>query len=229
MIGDHSVGSEKRGAPSTIGVFRGLILDGYPRAYVFFAAFSAGFFVMMLEIIGGRSLSPYFGSGVHVWGSVIFVFMLSLSIGYLAGGRLSRSEAKVSRLAHLMIAAGLATIPGMLMSDGLLESLKESGLDPRMGAVMAASLLFLLPTTLWGMGSPYAVRLLVRSADHSGESAGRLYFISTVGSSAGTLLTSFYLVLGFDANTILIGLIIGSILAGAFGLARNGRHSVTAT
>lgn len=193
-----------------------------PRAYVFYVAFWAGFFVMMLEILGGRSLAPYFGSGVHVWGSVIFVFMLSLSIGYLLGGRLSRAEAKVSRLVQLMIAAGLATIPCLLTGDLILELLEQSGADPRLGAVTGAVLLFLLPTTLWGMVSPYSVRLLVHSADDSGESAGRLYFISTAGSSAGTLLTSFYLVLWFDANTILVSLIVGSILTGALGLVLGG-------
>lgn len=201
--------------------------DGYSRAYVFFAAFWAGFFVMMLEMVGGRTLAPYFGTGVHVWGSVIFVFMLSLSIGYLAGGRLSRHEAKVSRLGHLLIAAGLATVPGMLIGESLLGTLEESGLDPRYAAVVGSIVLFLPPTTLWGMVSPYAVRLLVQSANHSGESAGRLYFVSTAGSSAGTLLTSFYFVLWFDIDTILVVLVASSILVGLIGVGR-GRNRAAA-
>ena len=33
--------------------------------------------------------------------------------------------------------------------------------------------------------------------------AGRLYFMSTLGSALGTLATSFYFVLWFEVNTIL--------------------------
>lgn len=201
------------------------LLTGYSVAYVYFAAFWAGSFVMTLEILGGRTLAPYFGSGVHVWGSVIFVFMLSLSIGYLAGGRLSRNNPRISRLAQLLIAAGFATLPGMLVGETVLAQLEASGVDPRYAAVIGSIVLFLLPTTLWGMVSPYAVRLLVRTADHSGESAGRLYFVSTAGSSVGTLLTSFYLVLWFDIDTIVMGVVVGSILAGGIGLARSTDRS----
>jgi hypothetical protein len=41
--------------------------------------------------------------------------------------------------------------------------------------------------------------------------AGRLYFVSTLGSAMGTLGTSFYFVLWFEVNQILItmGLILG--------------------
>lgn len=184
------------------------------RIYVFFAAFWSGFFVMTLEILGGRTLAPYFGTGVHVWGSVIFVFMLALSIGYLAGGHLSRCEARTTRVGQMLIAAGLMTLPGMIVGARALEVLEASGLDPRYAAVIGAGFLFLAPTTLWGMVSPYAVRLLVRHAALSGESAGRLYFVSTAGSSAGTLLTSFYFVLWFDVDTILIGLVSASVLTG---------------
>ena len=204
----------RRGFPSKL-------VSGYPVPYVYFAAFWAGTFVMTLEILGGRTLAPYFGSGVHVWGSVIFVFMLSLSIGYLAGGRLSRTDPKISRLAQLLIAAGIATLPGMLVGESVLAALEASGFDPRYAAVIGSVVLFMVPTTLWGMVSPYAVRLLVRTADHSGESAGRLYFVSTAGSSVGTILTSFYLVLWFDIDTIVIGVVLGSILTGLLGLGRD--------
>lgn len=198
------------------------------RGYVFFAAFAAGFFVMMLEILGGRTLAPYFGTGVYVWGSVIFVFMLSLSLGYLGGGRLSREQPSIARLGQILIGAGFMTIPAMIWGDAVLARLEDTVIDPRYAAIAGAMILFLLPTTLWGMISPYAVRLLVRRADHSGESAGFLYFVSTAGSSAGTLLTSFYLVLWFDMDTILIGLIVGSVLVGLIGvLLRFGTRGVS--
>ncbi|HEY6600099.1 MAG TPA: fused MFS/spermidine synthase, partial [Pseudomonadales bacterium] len=75
--------------------------------------------------------------------------------------------------------------------------------DPRYGSLVAAAALFTLPTVVLGMLSPYAVRLVVRDTQHSGRVAGTLYFVSTLGSAAGTLATSFYLVLWFEINTIL--------------------------
>jgi hypothetical protein len=75
--------------------------------------------------------------------------------------------------------------------------------DPRYGSLLASSVLFILPTVILGMISPYSVRLLVENTHHSGQMAGRLYFVSTLGSALGTLATSFYLVLWFEMNTIL--------------------------
>ena len=49
-------------------------------------AFISGFIIMSVELLGGRILAPYFGSSIYVWGSIITIFMLSLSIGYLSGG-----------------------------------------------------------------------------------------------------------------------------------------------
>ncbi len=78
--------------------------------------------------------------------------------------------------------------------------------DPRYGSLLASGLLFALPTILLGMISPYSVRLLVQTTEESGHMAGRLYFVSTLGSALGTLATSFYLVLYFDMDIILGGL-----------------------
>ena len=55
------------------------------------------------------------------------------------------------------------------------------------------------------MISPYSVRLMVDSHEHSGHMAGLLFFVSTIGSAGGTLATSFYFVLWFDVNQILWG------------------------
>jgi len=46
--------------------------------------------------------------------------------------------------------------------------------------------------------------LLVKDKNESGQVAGMLYFVSTLGSAIGTIVTSFYLVLFFDINAIII-------------------------
>jgi hypothetical protein len=62
-----------------------------------------------------------------------------------------------------------------------------------------------------GMVSPYSIRLMVSSQEHSGRMAGLLYFVSTLGSALGTLMTSFYFVLWFEIDHIMWG-VIGSLL-----------------
>ena len=63
-----------------------------------------------------------------------------------------------------------------------------------------------MPTAVLGMIAPYSVRLLVDNRETSGQVAGSLYFISTLGSALGTLATSFYFVLWFDLNVIIMSL-----------------------
>ena len=185
---------------------------------VFCIAGWSGFFVMGVELLSGRILAPSFGSGIYVWGGIITVFMLALSIGYLLGGRLSLFEPSLRKLALLLIVAAATTAPVALAADLVLDWLFGVFHDPRYGSLASAALLFFVPTAVCGMVSPYAVRLLVSEYRLSGQVAGLLYFVSTLGSAAGTLLTSFYLVLWLDVGQILWGMTAISTLLGVAGL-----------
>jgi hypothetical protein len=182
------------------------------RACLYLIAGWSGFFVMGIELLGGRLLAPYFGSSIYVWGAIITVFMLALSLGYLAGGRASLAAPSLRRLALILLAGAVATIPVLLFGDALLEWLSAQLPDPRFGSLLAAALLFLLPTGISGMVSPYAVRLLVADRASAGHHAGKLYFVSTFGSAAGTLATSFYLVLYLEVNQILLLMLAVSVI-----------------
>jgi hypothetical protein len=177
----------------------------------------SGYFVMALELLGGRLLAPYFGSSIYVWGAIITVFMLALSVGYLAGGAWSQRSPSLRRLCALLAAAAVTAAPIILGGDAMLEPLSTHLGDPRMGSLAASLLLFFVPTVISGMVSPYAVRLLVADRASAGAAAGRLYFVSTFGSAAGTLLTSFYLVLYFEVNQLLWAMAGISLLVAAGG------------
>lgn len=183
----------------------------------------SGFFVMSVELLGGRLLAPTFGSSIYVWGALITVFMLALSLGYLAGGRWSIRSPSVPRLGGILIVAAVSIAPILFFGPGLLDQVAGVVPDPRFGSLLGATTLFFIPTFFSGMISPYAVRLLVQERDTSGRHAGQLYFVSTFGSAAGTLLTSFYLVLLFEVNQILIGLAGLSCVLGALALAGGKR------
>ena len=174
----------------------------------------SGFFVMAVELLGGRLLAPTFGSSIYVWGAIITVFMLALSLGYLAGGRWSMQSPSVRRLGGILIVAAATVLPLLLFAEDMLDSVSIAVPDPRFGSLLGATLLFFVPTFFSGMVSPYAVRLLVQDRASSGRHAGQLYFVSTFGSAAGTLLTSFYLVLLMEVNHILLALLAVSISIG---------------
>lgn len=187
------------------------------KCSVLLLAFVGGFAIMAIELLGGRILAPFFGSSVHVWGSIITVFMLSLSIGYLLGGRLSLYSPNLNTHAALFLSAAITSLPLILYGNSILEWVFLLVEDPRYGSLLGSALLFFVPTVVLGMISPYSVRLLVTHTHHSGEMAGALYFVSTLGSALGTLATSFYLVLWFEVGQILWSVFATLLVAG--GLA----------
>lgn len=157
---------------------------------------------MGIELLGGRILAPFFGSSVHIWGSIITVFMLSLSLGYLLGGKLSTRSASLAIYGLIFLFAAITILPIALFGQWLMEAVFLTIEDSRYGSLVASMILFFIPTVILGMLSPYSVRLLVKNSRESGQVAGKLYFISTLGSALGTIVTSFYLILWFDINII---------------------------
>jgi hypothetical protein len=209
-----------------------LSLTHWQNPLIYTLAFCSGFSIMGIELLGGRILAPYFGSSVHIWGSIITVFMLSLSIGYLIGGKLSTRNASLTRYGSIFIIAGILILPISLSAEWIMQAIFLQIEDSRYGSLLASSALFLLPTIVLGMISPYSVRLLVTHKNESGQVAGVLYFVSTLGSAIGTIVTSFYLVLYFEVNQIIacfsfILIILGSIaiMATKFKTAREVSHA----
>jgi hypothetical protein len=181
----------------------------------------SGFYVMLVELLSGRLIAPSFGSSIYVWGSVIFVFMLGLAIGYLLGGIYSQHNPSVRRLCAILALSALTTLPTVVFGNTILDVMFEAIRDPRFGSLATCIGLFLVPTIFAGMVSPYAIRIIVKNRESSGHDAGYLYFISTIGSSAGTLATSFYLVLYLEVNTILLVAIGISLMLGGAGALAN--------
>jgi MFS family permease len=195
------------------------------RVVLYLLAGWSGCFVMAVELLGGRLLAPYFGSSIYVWGAIITVFMLALSIGYLLGGRFSLRAPTLAKLGGILLLSAVAALPVVMAAGGLLDTLSIHFRDPRLGSLLGALLLFFLPTVVSGMVSPYAVRLLVEDQQRSGDRAGKLYFVSTFGSAVGTLLTSFFLVLYFEVNQILWSMLAISAAVALLGMVISGRSN----
>ena len=146
---------------------------------------------MGLEILGSRILAPFYGNSIFVWGSLIGVFLGALSLGYWIGGRLADARPTVAGMGVLLAMAGalICLIPRITDVVAIV-----AGRGPRSGPLLAALLLFSLPSILMGAISPYAIRVSGTRPDQLGRTAGGLYAISTAGSIAGTIFTAFWLI-----------------------------------
>jgi spermidine synthase len=182
-------------------------------------AFVTGAIVMSFEMLGSRYLNPYFGSGIYTWASLISTVLMALTLGYFLGGWLADRTASLSVLAVTVLVASLYMLVLPSFAQPLLELLLADIDDVRTGSLVASVAILLFPVTFFGMYSPFAIRLMLRSAQSSGMVSGTVYGISTFGSIVGTLGTTFYLIptIGTRAITLWLGaagLACGLILLG---------------
>ncbi len=182
-----------------------------PATALVLIACICGWFMMQLEILGVRLLIPYFGSSATVvTGSVIGVFLLSLSIGYLLGGWLCTRVKDALWLGITMIAVGLwkCLIPSI--AQQVCDPISISQLDEKWGSLLAAFILFGIPTVLLGTVSPVVVSQLTARTGNSGFSTGLVLATSTLASFSGCVITAFYLILYSLRTTLYVS---GGILS----------------
>jgi len=176
----------------------------------------AGFCMMSLEILGGRMLQPVFGSSIDVWAAVITVFILSLSIGYVVGGRIADAARDNQPLGWTLLAAGICYLAIPALALPFMEAIPIGIRDARSGALVAALTLFLLPSMLLGAVSPILVKLVFVSADRVGRTTGTHYAIGSSGNVLGILVSNFVLLEIADPSGSLLG---QGVLLGVLGTA----------
>lgn len=170
-------------SPSTAGLRRFLYL---------LAGFNGGA-ILVVEILGAKMLSPFFGTSQFVWTAQIAVTLLSLAVGYWFGGRLADRSPDLKRLCWCMLVAAVylvATVP--LVKPVSFAALRIGSLAT--GSMIAAAFLFFVPLTLLAVTGPFLIRAMIRSMTDAGGLVGRVSAISTFGSVGGTMLTTYLLI-----------------------------------
>jgi len=175
--------------------------------------FVAGAVLMGLEIVASRLLAPYYGNSVFVWGSLISLFLIALSAGYYVGGRVADRRPSQALLAMIMFGVAALMFLVAAIADPVCSAILHQGFGEKSGPFLASIALFLAPSVGMGMASPFAVRLATHTVASVGKTAGTLYALSTVGSIAGTMLTTFVLIPWIGAGAILKGLATALVLA----------------
>lgn len=182
-----------------------------------------GAIVMAMELTAFRLYAPYFGNSIYVWGSMISVVMLALAAGYGLGGWIADQKPSDAVLYFIVLGSGVYQLGIVFVARALLLKLWQMG--DFAGPTWATVIIFVPPMTALAMTSPFVIRLLARTG-HVGITVGRVFALSTAGSIAGVLGTSFYLVPRFGTRVTMEMLCGASIVIGAAGLMMRRKAAV---
>jgi spermidine synthase len=178
-----------------------------------------GMAVLIVEIAATRILAPYFGNSIFTISSVISIILAALSLGYYAGGRLADRRPSAVLFCGLIVTAGFTVLLLQLLNALVLPDMAYK-LSMVSGPLLVSLMMFLLPALFLGMLSPFAIRLLYtgEAGQGVGNAAGLVFFWSTLGSIAGSLLAGFLLIPHLGIGNIMISVGLGLVLLGGVGM-----------
>jgi predicted membrane-bound spermidine synthase len=157
---------------------------------IYILAFIEGGGVMCVELCSAKILSPYFGTSVYVWASVMGITLAALMCGYYLGGYISAKSQKKSLIFWLMLIAGSFVTITPIISDIVLPI--TINLNLLLGTVISLMCFIFIPLMLFGAVSPLIINLLTSEAKESGKSTGNVYAVSTLGGIITTFTVGFY-------------------------------------
>jgi spermidine synthase len=197
------------------------------RKYLYFTVFIAGMTSMAAEFGAARLLGNIFGTSNPVWAVIIGMILIYLTAGYFIGGRWADRSPRPKTMYAILAwgAFSLGVVP--YISGPVLRAAANAFDNLQVGLLAGAFtgviVLFTIPVTLFGMISPFAIRLRIDDAGKAGNVSGTIYGISTIGSFLGTFLPTLVLIptigttrtfLVFSAALLLVALVGLGISAG---------------
>src|SRR5438309_11544331 len=199
------------------------------RELLLVLVFVGGATSLGIEFAAARLLAPFFGQSLFIWGTLIGLILIYLTIGYYAGGRLADRRPDARLLFQLAGAAALLTAAIPIVSRPIL-SVAQSGFAQVsvglvLGSLISVIVLFAGPVILLGMVSPFVIRLRIRHLETAGNAAGAVYALSTLGSILGTFVPVFWLIPTFGTRwtIFILAFLLGVISAAGLYHAGAGR------
>ena len=178
--------------------------------YFYFLSFLEGGSVMACELFSAKLLAPYFGTSLYIWAAVLGLTLGGLTVGYFIGGKLSKTYNQNPKLLYvILILAGVLLALMPFISKFIMDIMSDSSLS--VGAIVSLLVYMVPPLSLMGMVSPVIINLVTREASSSGNNAGNVYAISTLGGILFTFIMGFYVIPNFGIK--LPSVIVGFLLA----------------
>lgn len=162
------------------------------KNYLYITVFFSGMTALAVELSASRLIGNVYGSSNLVWACVIGLILIYLTFGYWLGGRLADKQPSYKIFYGLLMWASISVGLVPMISRPVLR-LTANAFDQLQilflaGAFVTILCLFIIPVTLLGMISPFALKLALKDPNEAGTTAGRLSAISTLGSFIGTFL-----------------------------------------
>lgn len=167
-------------------------------------AFLEGISVILIELLGGKMLIPYFGNSLIIWTSTIGVTMSSLMFGYFLGGFLSKFRYRLLILYFSIIVVALWVIILPSLVSAIINALNDKNLY--YSSVLASIILYSLPLILLGSTPTIIIEELTKNnyKNSVGLASGKVFFISTVGAIFSALFFGFLIIENYGISTPLI-------------------------
>lgn len=186
------------------------------------AVFVAGLTSLGLEMAASRLLGSVFGTSNLVWANIIGLILLYLTVGYFVGGRWA-DRSPHGRTFYRILAWGAFTaglIPMVARPVLRQAAVAVQRLDAAVmiGSFLSVLVLFVIPVTLLGCISPFAIRLALDRRERAGRVSGQMYALSTLGSILGTFLTVLWLIPSYGTSMTFLILSLGLLAVALFGL-----------
>ncbi|MCK6540254.1 MAG: fused MFS/spermidine synthase [Anaerolineales bacterium] len=184
------------------------------KRYLLLTVFIAGMTTLASELAAARLIGNVFGTSNIVWASIIGLILIYLTFGYFLGGKWA--DANPTPAAMYRVLAWAAFTLGLVpyIAGPVLRS-AASAFDALQIGILGASfagvlILFIVPITLLGTISPFAIRLSVDDTSRAGQVSGQIYAISTLGSFIGTFLPTLITIpaIGTTRTFLLFSLIL---------------------
>jgi predicted membrane-bound spermidine synthase len=181
------------------------------------SVFITGFSVLILEIVATRILSPYYGNTIYTTSSVIGIVLFALALGYYFGGKFSDKYPSFVTFYLIIFSSGIFVLLTYFWGIIILKG-TSAIFSIVIGPLISSLLIFFVPSFWLAMLSPFAVKLHQKEFDSVGSKSGEVFFWSTAGSIAGSLLTGFVFIPHLGVSNIIIATGLFVTLWGALGM-----------
>ncbi len=187
---------------------RGSLSDAAPIATVFVCNAA----LLVLQLVSGPLLSPFIGSSLETWTTIIAVYLTGIALGNHLGARLA-VRADVGAMLRLSLALCVVSTLWLLLFPHLLDATGVHRFFPLGLRIPVVTAFCGLPAAFTlSLCTPIAIRLYTSSLAVAGKAAGTVFASSTFGCLLGNYLTGFVLVPWLHLDTI-IATVLACLLA----------------
>jgi spermidine synthase len=175
------------------------ISETAPYSYMLVILFTTGFISLSYEILWTRILSTYNMSTSQSFALILSGFLLGFSVGsYLISNiidAMEKMELMFGKISILTAISGALVLLIFQKFEYLTNSMANIvHIDVFTISLMLAFTVSFVPAIFMGVLFPLGLRIYANDIDEIGIKTGKIFFINTIGSVIGSVVTGFLLI-----------------------------------